>query len=162
MKILEFDVGDGEVGRVVGAEGEVLLAVALRHFDGVVDVADGHGVVGDVADGAEAASALQVARQRRLVSRPDFDAGAVGRVRHADVVDVDVGDEVGFARVLAEGSDGDAVGAVAGEVLDDDGGGVGFEGDAVVAVVDGGVLDRDRGAAVGVPAVGVLGRVGGC
>jgi hypothetical protein len=48
----------------------------------------------------------------------------------------DVLHDVDLAGVLAETANADAVAAVAGEVLDDDVCAVGFEGDAVVAVVD--------------------------
>ena len=37
---------------------------------------------------------------------------------------------------------------------------IGFEGDAVVAVIDGGVLNSDGLGAIHVPAVGVFGHVG--
>lgn len=141
------------------AQRDILLAVALRDFNRVVDVRDLHGIVCDVSHCACAAATLEVAGECGGRTGPDFDAGAVRGVGHADVVDVDVLDVVYFAHVLAEGADRDAVGAVADEVLDDDVGAVGLEGDAVVAVVDVGVLDDDVGGAVGVPAVGVFGGV---
>lgn len=46
---------------------------------------------------------------------------------HGDVEDVDVGYDVKFADVLTKGTDGNAVRAVTEEVLDQDGGAVGFE-----------------------------------
>lgn len=159
LEVLDEDVGDGQVGGILVAEGEVLLTVALSDLDGVVDVGDGHGVVGDVVDGAEAAAALEVAGQGRRGARPHLDAGAVAGVGHADVVDVDVLDIVDLAGVLAQRADRDAVAAVAPQVLHDDLGAVGLEGHAVVAVVDVRVLDHDVAAAVRVPAVRVLGRV---
>lgn len=119
------------------------------------------GIVGDVLDVSRAAAAREVGLEGGIHAGPDLDAGAVGGVGHARVVDVEVLDDVERANVLAEGADGDAVGAVADEVLNDNVCRVGLEGDAVVAVVDDGVLDDDAVGAVGVPAVGVLGRVGG-
>lgn len=71
-------------------------------------------------------------RGGRGVPGEDLDAGAVLSVYHGDVLNVDVGDDVGLAGVLAEGTDGDAVGAIALQVGDVDVGCVGFEGDAVV------------------------------
>jgi 2-hydroxychromene-2-carboxylate isomerase len=58
---------------------------------------------------------------------------------------------VDFADVLAQAAYADAVAAVAPEILHEDVRAVGLEGDAVVAVVDVGVLDDDVGGAVRVP-----------
>ena len=99
---------------------------------------------------------MQIARQSGCGARPDFDARAVGGVGHTDVVDVNVLHVIDFADVLAETADANAVAAVAHEVLNDDIGAVGLEGDAVVAVVDVGVLDYDVVGAVGVPAIARL------
>jgi hypothetical protein len=60
-------------------------------------------------------------------------------------------DVIDFADVLAETANADAVATIAHEVLHDDVGAVGLEGDAVVAVVDVGVLDYDVVGAVGIP-----------
>jgi len=51
--------------------------------------------------------------------------------------------------------------AIADKVLDDHVRAVGLEGDTVIAVVDGRVLDGDTVGAVGVPPVGVLGKISG-
>jgi hypothetical protein len=133
------------------AQRQVLLSIALRDLNGVIDVRDSHGVIGDVGHSAAATSTLQIAGEGGRDTRPDLDPGAVGGIGHGDVVDVDVLNDVDFADVLAEGADRDAVAAVAPEVLHDHVGGVGLEGYAVVAVVNVGVLDYDVGAAVGVP-----------
>lgn len=127
----EDDVLDGQHAGELLAEGEVLLAVALGDLDGVVDVVDGEVLVGDVADAAGAAAALQVAGHGGGGVGPDLDPRAVRGVVHADVGAHDVLDNVEGARVLAQGADGDAVRAVAEEGLDEDGGRIGFEGDAV-------------------------------
>ncbi len=58
---------------------------------------------------------------------PDLDAGSVRGIRHGDVVDVNVLDNVYLTLILAETADGDSVGAVADEVLDEDVSGVGLE-----------------------------------
>lgn len=128
------------------------MSVALRNLNGVIDVLDNHAVVRDIAHGAAAASALQVTGERRGSARPDFDACTVRGVGHGDVAHKDVFDNVDFAGVLAERADADAVAAVANEVLHEDICAVWLEGDAVVAVVDVGVLDDDVVGAVGVPA----------
>lgn len=62
---------------VLVAQSEVLLAVALGDLNSVVDVLDGHGVVGDVLHAAGATSALQVGRQSRRDTGPDLDASAI-------------------------------------------------------------------------------------
>jgi hypothetical protein len=108
----------------------------LCDFDCVVNVVNNHAVVGDIADGAAATAALQVARESRRGAGPDLDARAIGSVGHGDVVDVDVFNQVDFAGILAERADADAVAAVAYEVLNDDVCAVGLERDAVIAVVD--------------------------
>ena len=134
----------------------------MSNLDGVVDVADRHAVVSHVGDLARSASALQITRQCRCSAGPDLDARTVRGVGHGDVGDVNVLDDVDFAGVLAERANRDAVGAVADEVLDDDIGRVGLEGDAIVAVIDVRILDHDVAAAVCVPAIGILGGVAAC
>jgi hypothetical protein len=62
---------------VLIAESEVLLSVALGNLNGIIDVLDGHGVVGNVLDTARATSALQVGGQSRGNTRPDLDASTV-------------------------------------------------------------------------------------
>jgi hypothetical protein len=88
LEVPDGDVRDGQVGRGGVAQGNVLLAVALRDLDGVVDVVNGHAVVGHVGHFTQAAAAHQVARHSGLGARPHFDACAVGCVGHADVGDL--------------------------------------------------------------------------
>lgn len=116
-EILKDDIGDGQGARVLQAERQVLLAVALVDLDGVVDVVDHHAAIGDVADAAVATAALQVARERRGRVGPHLDSRAVGRVVHRHVAHPDVLDDVVRAGVLAQRPDADAVRAVAEEVL---------------------------------------------
>lgn len=132
------------------AESKVLLSVALGDLDGVVDVLDGHGVVGNILDTTRAASALQVSRQCRGNTRPDLDASTIldvvlaftqheqsvtrntyRGIEHRNVVNENVLNNIDFVLVLAQGTNGDTVRAVAMEVLDDNVGAVGLEGDAV-------------------------------
>lgn len=159
LQVLDLDVADGQGGGVLVAESKVALAVALGDFNSVVDVGDGHGVVGDVVDTTASSATLKVARELGCAAGPDLYSGHVGGVEHGDVVDEDVLDNVDLADVLAEGADTDAVRAVAVQVLDEDFGAVGLEAHAVVAVVDDTVLDDNVAAPVGVPSVGVLGGV---
>ena len=158
LEVCHLDVTDREVRRELIAEREVLLAVALSDFNGVVDVLDEHAVVGDVVDAAGASTALEVTGESSGRSRPHLDACTVGSILHCDVGDEDVLHDVGLAFVLAERADTDAVASITVQVLDNDLGAVGLEADAVVAVVDHTVLNDNVGAAVGIPAIGVLRR----
>jgi hypothetical protein len=85
LEVPDGDIRNGQVGRGGVAQGNVLLAVALRYLNGVVDVVDGHAVVSHVGHFAQAAAAHQIAGHGSLGARPDFDACAIGRVGHADV-----------------------------------------------------------------------------
>jgi hypothetical protein len=100
-EVPDRNVANSKLGRKLIAQRNILLPIALRDFDGVVDVRKHHGVVGDVLDGAQAAASLEVAGECGCGAGPDFDAGAVRGVGHADVVDVYVLDVVDFSRVLA-------------------------------------------------------------
>lgn len=117
MDILHDNIRDGQFGGELIASSQILLAVALCDFDGVVDVVDVHGVVGDVVDTAFAASALEVSRKCGGGAGPHFDAGAVAGVGHGDVVDEDVLYYVGLGGILAERSNTDAMTSVALQVL---------------------------------------------
>jgi hypothetical protein len=55
-------------------------------------------------------------------------------IEHGDVVDEDILHNVNLALVLSKRADGDAVGAVAVEVLDEDVGTIGLEGHAICTV----------------------------
>lgn len=77
VEVGEEDVGDGEWRGEFETEGEVGLSVALIDFDGVVDIVDYHGVVGDVLDHAGTTAALEITGQGRGSVGPDFDASAV-------------------------------------------------------------------------------------
>jgi len=53
------------------------LSVALIDFNGVVDIVNYHGVVGDVLDHAGTTAALEITGQGRGSVGPDFDASTV-------------------------------------------------------------------------------------
>jgi hypothetical protein len=72
-------------------------------------------------------------------------------VDHRDVSNVDVRHDIWYAVVLAQGSNGDTVRAIAVHVLDEGVGGVGLEGDAVITIDDGGVSDDDVVGSISVP-----------
>lgn len=109
---------------------------------------------------APPATALQVTTQRRLRPRPHLDARAVRGGGHADVIHVYILYNIILARILSQRPDTDAVGPRAVQPLHYDVGAVWLKRDAVVAIVDDAVLDRDGRGAVRVPAVGILGRIG--
>jgi hypothetical protein len=159
LEVLDLDIADSQIRRELIAKRDVLLSVALRDLDRVVDIVNNHSIVGHILDFARTASALQILGKRGRSTRPHLDARTVGGVGHGDVGDVDVLHDVDFALVLAEGAHADSVRAVADQVLHHDVCGVGFERDAVVPIVDVRVLDNHVAAAVCVPAVGVLGWI---
>jgi hypothetical protein len=88
---------------------------------------------------------------------PSLQARAVLPIEQCDVLDVRVGDVVLDAGVLADGAHGNAVRAVAPQVLNEDVGRVGFRGEAVVADVDARVGHGEAVDVEGVEAVGVFG-----
>jgi len=88
MHVVDRHAGDGEIGWVFVAKREVGLAVALRDFDGVVDIGDGDVLVRDVVNATCATAALKIAGEFGRRAGPDFDACAVGSVEHGDVVDL--------------------------------------------------------------------------
>lgn len=67
----------GKAYGVLIAQSEVFLSVALGDFNSIINVVDGHGVVGDVLDAARATSTLQVGRKGRGHTGPDLNAGTV-------------------------------------------------------------------------------------
>lgn len=88
-----------------------------------------------------------------------LDACPVLRVAHGNVPNENILDNVILPFVLAERPYGDAMRAVADQILDDHVGAVGLEGNTIVTVVDGRVLNGDAVGAVRVPPVGVLSSV---
>lgn len=80
-------------------------------------------------------------------------------VQHDNVLNVSVLYVILDARILANAAHRDTVGAVAVDVGDEDVGGVGLGGEAVVANVNPGVANGQAVHVVGIPAVGVLGQV---
>ena len=59
------------------AQSEITLSVALSDLNSIIDVLDGHSVIGNVLDASRATSALQVSRQSRGHAGPDLDAGTI-------------------------------------------------------------------------------------
>lgn len=133
----------------------ILLPITLRDSDSPIIVIMVKRIIRYIPHTTQPTTAIQEVLERRLDAGPDLDAGSITSVGHGDVVDVQVLDNVRLALVLAEGADADAVRAGAVEVLHDDVGAVGLEGDAVVRVDDDRVLDDDAVGAVRVPAVRV-------
>lgn len=93
--------------RIHIAERLVLAAIALRQLDDPVVVLIAVVVICHIADVSRAASAAERGLERRLDAGPDLDARAVRGVRHADVVDVDILDDVKLLDILAKRPDTD-------------------------------------------------------
>jgi len=146
-------------GAYLVAKRQVLLTVALSNLNRVVDVGNSHAVVRNVLDSTAATSTLQVARESGRSTRPDLDARTVRRIRHADVVHVNVLNDIHFAGVLAQRTDTNTVATVTDQVLNNDVGAVGLERNTIVAVVDMRVLNHNVIGAVRVPAIRVLSGV---
>lgn len=126
MHIQKVDIRDIHLTRVRRAGRLVDVEVALIQNNRSISVLDVNVLVGDVVN-------VSVAD---VWPRPSFQARAVLAVEERDVFEPGVGDVVFDAGVLADGSHGHAVRAVAPEVLHEDVGRVGLGAEAVVAHVD--------------------------
>jgi hypothetical protein len=62
---------------VLIAQSEVTLSVALSDLNSIINILDGHSVIGNVLDASRATSALQVGRQSRGHTGPDLDASTI-------------------------------------------------------------------------------------
>lgn len=126
INIDEVDISDIDLARVRRTRRIVDLEIALVKHNRMVRILDMDVLVGDIIDEAVA----------DIRASPGLEAGAVLAVEQRDVLDPRVGDVVFYAGVLADGAHGDAVRAVAPQVLDEDVGRVGLGAEAVVADVD--------------------------
>jgi len=152
-------LGWWEVRAYLVAKSQVLLAVALSNLNRVVDIGNGHAVVRNVLDSTTATSSLKITGESGRSTRPDLDTRTVGSIRHADVVHVNVLDNIDFAWVLAQRTNANTVATIADQVLNDDVGAVWLERYAIVAVVDVRVLNHNVIGTVRVPAIRVLSGV---
>lgn len=109
----------------------VLLAVALRDGDGAVVVNAVKGVIRDISNVAKTASTVQELLEAGLDAGPDLYAGKVAGVGHGNIVHVQILDNISLIGVLTKRTNGDAVGAGAVQVLDDNICAVRFEGYAI-------------------------------
>lgn len=111
VKVLEENIRNVHERRVETALGGVDGTIALVDANGHIIVAMVEGVICDVADKALAAAAadLPVRGDLGICSRPDLDPGAIARVGQGDVVNVQILNDIIALRVLAKGSNGDAV-----------------------------------------------------
>jgi hypothetical protein len=157
LVLLEERKGAGSTDLV--AECEVLLPVALGDFDSVVNVVENHAVVGDVLDSTGTTSALKVTGKSGRSTRPDLDARTVGSIRHANIVHIDVLNDIDFAGILPQATNTDTMTAVADKILHDDIRAIRLERNAVVAVVDVRLLNDDVIGAISIPAISVLSGV---
>ncbi len=76
--VTERDIRNVQLTRVLETLLLVVLAVALRDGEPVVDVVQKHAVVGDVADKAASTASCQRGRFLRVRVGPHFDACAFG------------------------------------------------------------------------------------
>lgn len=105
----------------------IVLSVALSNRDTVIDVIQPHAIVGHVPDRAGSTASLEVRRFLVESVGPNFDAGTFRGVVHGDIADENVLHDIDTFRILSERSDRDAVCAVAGQILNKNVCGVGFE-----------------------------------
>lgn len=122
--------------RILIAEGQVFLPVALGQFNGPVVVGVEKSIVGHVVYIARAAAAVEIALEIRVNARPHLDARAIGGIGHGGIVNVDVLYDIKLLDVLAQRPNRDAMRAIAVEALDNDVGAVGLKGNAVIPVID--------------------------
>lgn len=58
LDVREKNVGNSQLRRILVAQSEIFLSIALSHFNGVVDVIDCHGIIGNVLYATGATSTL--------------------------------------------------------------------------------------------------------
>lgn len=92
---------------------------------------------------------------------PSFDPCSVLSVRHSYIRGGNVLDDIEHSRVLAQGANGNTVGASTVEVCDQNIGRIGFERDTIVSVIYDRVPDDNIVAAVDVPSIRILGGMRG-
>jgi len=109
----------------------IVLSVALSDRDAVIDIVQPHAIVGHVSDRAGTTASLEVCRL--LVERvgPNLNASAFGGVVHRDVADENILHDIDTLGVLSERSNGDAVCAIARQVLNKNVGSVWLKGYAI-------------------------------
>jgi hypothetical protein len=144
------------------AECLVRLAITLVDLDCPVVVVIVVLLIGNVLDVTSAAAATQCRGRIGVDARPDLDTRSVAGIRHTIVIDVNVLNNIILLDVLSERSDRDAVASITGKPLYDDIGAVGFERNAVVAVVYHGILNNNAIGTVRVPTICVLGCSARC
>lgn len=105
----------------------IVLSVALSDRDAVIDIVQPHAIVGHVSDRAGTTTSFEVCRFLIEGVGPHFDAGTFGGVVHGDIANENVLDNINAFGILSEGSDRDAVCAVAGQILNKNVCGVGLE-----------------------------------
>ena len=152
-------IGWWEVRAYLVAKSQVLLTIALSNLNRVVDVRNSHAVVRNVLNSTTTASTLKITGESGRSTRPDLNARTVGSIRHADVVHVNVLDNINFAGILAQRTNTNTMATVADQVLNNDVGAVRLERNAIVAVVDMRVLNDNIVGTVRVPAIRVLSGV---
>lgn len=112
----------------------IVHAITLRNRQTVINIIEEHAVPRDVADETSTATPRQAQRLLRVCVWPDLNSRAFGRIGHVDVAHEDVLYVVDAGGILTKATYGDAVCAVAAEILNENVGAVGFEGDTVYSI----------------------------
>lgn len=116
-------------------------------------------IVGHIPDVSFSAATTEAGLEISLGAWPDLDASTIGSIAQGDVEDVQVLNNVKAIGILSEGANRDAMRGVADQALNDDIGAVWLERDAIIVVLDEGVLDDDVVRNICVPAIQILGLV---
>lgn len=116
---------------VLVADGLVLRTIALSNGNSVAVVLVVEQITSHVLDATRprTTSAVKVILEETLNIGPDLDSSSATSIGHGGVVDVKVLNAVSLVLVLSKGTDADAVGTIADEVLNNNIGAVGLERD---------------------------------
>lgn len=144
----EVYVRDVDLARIVGAVGRRNVEVALVQHHRIVRVLYYYIFVRHVVDIAIA----------NIWPSPGLEPRTILAIEKCNIFDPRIRDKVLDAWVLADGSHGDAVGAIAPEVLHEYIGRVGLWAEAVVSDIDPGIGDGQSVYVQGIEAIGVLGQ----
>lgn len=144
----EVDVGNVDLGRVFSACGVVNVEVTLIQNKWVISVLDVYVLIGYVIHVTVSGSG----------TCPGLETGTVLSIQQCHVLNPGVGDKVLHPRILANRAHGDAVSAIAPQVLHVDVGRVGLWREAVIAHVYACICDSKAVNIQGIEAICVFGQ----
>jgi len=104
-----MNVRNGQSTRVLSAVRRIIVIIALIDQNRVISI---NRLKVRECDVANVTTSAALDTSGAWIVREDFDACAVLGIRHDDVVDIDVLDDVGFAFILAKRANRDSVRAV--------------------------------------------------